>query len=475
MLPQPTCAYWNVAAVPRRLAMCRECKQLQVSVFWLGLVPLSAYCCGVIFNSDVGWIKLRSVYFALLVAPWLGFFFFAARDFARRVKASASFNLSAAQVFPRLALIAAVFLIFSSYIYQIVTMPSQAWDGLSFWYEQSAAYATFILNIDPHASGEAATFDIPYIHPATNAIIYSIVPSINIVMGWGLPGGLPSLLLTVAVCYLVILLVRVFSGGLLLMVLVCCGLISTPIYENTIILYGYPDIWVSVAGLLSVSSLILLAKKKKYEHYVVFFMSAIIPMITRDNGFAYSASILCVGFCAIGDNYLSGRRLLTLCGIMLACGMVAVYSGFDVRIGENRYGILWLENSVNLMVGQRYLDLVPQDPRAIFDAYLNSYVRNSSFTYAFLVSTIAALYIIFSRTFSFPKKIILLGIPITYFMIIAFVVSMSAFFMQHYSAPGSDKGLSRFSLSIFVAMLPAIIACITDVSQRYLVSEKGVG
>ena len=425
-----------------------------------------------IFNSDVDWIKQQSIYFSLLGAPWLGFFFVAACDLANYIKASANFKRAASHAFPHIALIAAVLLVFASYIYQTITMPSQAWDGLSFWYEQSAAYASFILSIDPQTSGETATFDIPYIHPATNAIIYSIVPSINIAMGWSLPGGLPSLLLAIAVCYLVILLVRVFQGGPLLTLLVCYGLIATPIYENSIILYGYPDIWVSVAGLLSVSSLILIANEKKYENYIVFFLSAIIPMITRDNGFAYSASILCVGLCAIGGSYLSGRGLLFLSGIMLACGIVAVYSGIDVRLGENRYGILWLEKSVNLMVGQRYLDLVPQDPRAIFDAYFSSYVSRSSFTYAFLVSTVAALYIVSRRTFSISEKIILLGIPITYFMIIAFVVSMSGFFMEHYSAPDSDKGLTRFSLSIFVAMLPAIIASVIDVSRRDSKSDK---
>ncbi len=350
-------------------------------------------------------------------------------------------------------------------------MPAQAWDGLSLWYEQSAAYANFIMSIDTQLSGEAATFKIPYIHPATNAVIYSLVPSINIVTGWGLPGGLPSLLLAMAVCYFIILLSRIFSGGPLLTLLACYGLIATPIYENTTILYGYPDIWVSVGGLLSVSSLILIANEKKYENYVLFLMSAIIPMITRDNGFAYSAGILCVGFCSVGVHYLPGRLFLFLSGIVLACGIIAIYHGFDVRLGQNRYGILWLENSVNLMVGQRYIDLVPQDPRAIFDAYFNAYVSRSSFTHAFLFATVTAIYIVFSKSFSLSNKIILLGIPIVYFIIIFFVVCMSAFFMQHYSAPNSDKGLTRFSLSIFVAMLPAIIACATDVYRRQAMSD----
>ena len=456
------------------MAMCRESKQLQVSIFWLALVPISAYSCGAIFNSDVDWIKLRPVYFSLLFAPWIGFFFFAARDISRRV-ISAIFNPSAAYVSPRLALIVALFIIFVSYIYQTVAMPSQAWDGLSFWYEQAAAYASFILNIDPNASGETRNFDIPYIHPATNVIIYSIVPSINTVMGWSLPAGLPSLLLTVAVCYFLSLLVRLCFGGPLLTLFMCYGLMATPIYENTTVLYGYPDIWVSIAGLLSVSSLILVAKEKRYEHCVVFLMSALIPMITRDNGFAYSAGILCVGVYAIAGSYLSGRRFYFLAGAMLACGAYAVYSGIDVRLGENRYGILWLEGSVNLMAGQRYLDLAPQDPKAIYDAYFNAYVTRSSFTYALLFSIITALYIIFSRTFSFSKKLILIGIPITYFTIIAFMVCMSAVFLEDYSAPTSDLGLTRFSLSIFFAMLPAIIACATDVAKRHLVNDKRAG
>ena len=101
------------------------------------------------------------------------------------------------------------------------------------------------------------------------------------------------------------------------------------------------------------------------------------------------------------------------------------------------------------MVGQRYLDLVPQDPRAIFDAYFSSYVSRSSFTYAFLVSTIAALYIVSRRTFSISEKIILLGILNLFYD--HSVCSIHVRFLYGaLHAPDSDKGLTRFSLSIFV-------------------------
>jgi len=329
--------------------------------------------------------------------------------------------------------------------------PIEGWDVLDQWGRQAA------LLLSASLSNTAYSFD--YIHPPTNYLIFALDIKIGMLSHfkghfWGVSAFIFFCLGTT--------IARRSTGNVLIAAILSFAFSMLPLFQNHTLISGYADIWIALAIGMSLYFFEVDSQFHKRAYFLVF---AIMPAYLKDSGFLISSSILLSAAGAIGLRKVAvGLPRVAVASVTIIMVVLVLSSNINVSIGDIKFYINWDYSAVG--VGDRSALMAKNDPMKIIFALLWAFIVNQSYSVAFCFGLgIWGYYFTKVLIFETRGSVIFVFLLTTAILFYYAAAMWFSDYMYENSKPGSDTGLSRFSLYLWFPLL-ALFGFTIDQAQR---------
>ena len=338
----------------------------------------------------------------------------------------------------------------------LINTPTFAWDFYDLWGRRASLLAS--------AHSEALYADIRYLLDSRHGMSLSAAFAWNAISmnllglsGSGTLGLAPALYLLLSVTLFLMAWARQRYRNIPLEIFLVLGVLTTPLLNNHIIIYGYSEPFVFFFLMVIMLTIIDYDPGRQIISLVTVLFSLTALAMLRNTGLLYGLTAL-VAWLAVYH-----RRFFVKTLIMMATGAGCILFALHTNAYLGSDGLplfqLNLEKRQMLIFG-KLLQFYSADPLHIFSNFFHSYVVKGSFGLSLLATstTIAFAWHTSGRSVRYDelKPILFLALAQLMFIAQLAVVQFTEYGFQH-SIPDNDTGLSRFSLPYLA--LSAILVC----------------
>ena len=311
--------------------------------------------------------------------------------------------------------------------YQLVTSPISSWDALGTWTREALLYKSQQF-IHPFSN---------YSQPQTIAFFLSATSS-----------GVFKVLLLLPLVGLMCCAFVICSGSYLAPA-AFCFLACTPLIENHVLLYGYPEIWVAYQSTLSLL-LLTLAKRGQGPGALILAACGLGCLIlTRDTGLLDAALVL-----SVASLYAAAKKLTTRTS--KSTFLIIVSIAFYLLVNHPSTGL-----KVQAFGHSLGLDL--NSPAMVPEIFAHALFYNSSYSIVFLC-WIGAFSLAIYRWVLFNEELsVWILATCVYLVFHMLVIIWFEYFLSH-SMVGGDTWLSR---KLIPAAVFAIFTILTTVKRNF--------
>ena len=357
-------------------------------------------------------------------------------------------------------------LLIASTSYIALNAPVQGWDVTDHWAGMAKSFIYHTLSL------WEAPFEVRYLHPPTWSYLIAHahwVAEEIVGLSFNPFWIAPLMLMSISLACTVWGWSRLCGGTIFESVSLTYFALSIPIVEVHSKVVGYADLPLGIAYALSAVALALSVSGYGLKFFVISLVLAVLVLSLKNTGFIYSLSLfgmlLLVALPRIFKITSRGFLVVLLTFLVLPFLLVLVIPNFIIEIFGFNLGYSLDANSI--YVGGRALVMRYTSAYELGLNLITAYVINQSYSVLLAAAVLASLYLLHrGRNWTFEKKSAAILFAASTW---AFLVNAASQFTQYgfvHATPGSDTGLSRFSMTIFLPLIFLLIAALSLLKEE---------
>jgi hypothetical protein len=347
----------------------------------------------------------------------------------------------APEMWPEVVGVTLFVLLLTTYYVLYCFVPSQGWDALDHWHYQAVMFS------EHSKAADASAFQYAHRHPRFLPLLTA---------AFSIPGAFTSLTLVPSASTSFLFFVSIaltfigFSLAIGLPVTMSAGLavllVTTPIFENHMLVDGYAEMSVTAAMVVSAVCIFLGLAQRRKLLTAIGVAAAFSPLLFKNTGIFYCAVALFGPFALAIARY--PRIYVFILLLLLVCAVIAAFTndwsvvafgqrtGFDAATGE-------------IFFASKRLVFSFADLAQVCEATVHSLLINSSYSVLLSVAAVSifSLLLAGAESSAVSRRYLIIAGPFVLGLTLMFL-SLFTDYGFRFGQVGNDTGHSRFMLPI---------------------------